>query len=64
MDITADQLADIRAFHLLNAVDDFNREGLGIDVDFSLPVERVTRTLYRIIEHCPASSPDGQTVRG
>ena len=35
---------------LLNVVDDFNREGLGIEVDFSLPAERVTRSLERIIE--------------
>jgi len=26
---------------LLNVLDDFNREGLGIEVDFSLPAERV-----------------------
>ena len=39
----------------LNVVDDFNREGLGIEVDFSLPAERVTRSLERIIEWrgCP-----------
>ena len=41
---------DGRAFRLLNVLDDFNREGLGIDVDFSLPVERVIRSLDRIIE--------------
>ena len=29
---------------------DFNREGLGIEVDFSLPAERVIRSLNRIIE--------------
>jgi len=29
---------------------DFNREGLGIEVDFSLPAERVVRSLNRIIE--------------
>jgi len=28
----------------------FNREGLCIDVDFSLPAERVVRSLNRIIE--------------
>ena len=32
---------DGRAFRLLNVLDDFNREGLGIEVDFSLPAERV-----------------------
>jgi putative transposase len=33
----------------LNVLDDFNREGLGIEVDFSLPAERVIRSLDRII---------------
>ncbi|OAI18252.1 hypothetical protein A1507_09775 [Methylomonas koyamae] len=32
-----DQLADGRAFRFLNVIDDFNREGLCIEVDFSLP---------------------------
>ena len=50
MDFMADRLEDMRAFRLLNVVDDFNREGLGIEVDFSLPAERVTRSLDRIIE--------------
>ena len=30
-------------------LDDFNREGLAIEVDFSLPSERVVRTLNQII---------------
>ncbi len=42
--------ADCRAFRLLNVLDDFNREGLGIEMDFSLPAERVIRSLDRIIE--------------
>ena len=37
---------------LLNVLDDFNREGLGIEVDFSLPAERVVRVLNQIIEWC------------
>lgn len=37
MDFMADQLADGRAFRTLNVLDDFNREGLAIEVDFSLP---------------------------
>ena len=55
MDFMADRLEDTRAFRLLNVVDDFNREGLGIEVDFSLPACRVIRTLERIIEWrgCP-----------
>ena len=31
-------------------IDDFNREALGIEVDFSLPAERVARVLTQIIE--------------
>ena len=50
MDFMADRLEDGRAFRLLNVLDDFNREGLGIEVDFSLPAERVIRSLDRIIE--------------
>ncbi len=46
----ADRLGDGRAFRLLNVLDDFNREGLGIEVDFSLPAERVIRSLDRIME--------------
>jgi transposase InsO family protein len=49
-DFIADRLGDGRAFRLLNVLDDFNREGLGIEVDFSLPAERVIRSLDRIIE--------------
>ena len=50
MDFMADQLADGRKFRTLNVLDDFNREGLGIEVDFSLPTVRVVRSLNRIIE--------------
>ena len=42
MDFMANQLGDGRPFRLLNVLDDFNREGLGIEVDFSLPAERGT----------------------
>jgi putative transposase len=45
MDFMADRLADGRQFRLLNVLDDFNREGLGIEIDFSLPAERVVRSL-------------------
>ena len=50
MDFMADQLVDGRSFRALNVLDDFNREGLGIEVDFSLPAERVLRSLNRIME--------------
>jgi len=50
MNFMADRLGDGRQFRLLNVLDDFNREGLGIEVDFSLPAERVVRALNQIIE--------------
>lgn len=45
MDFMHDQLADGRAFRLFNVLDDDNREGLTIEVDFSLPSARVIRAL-------------------
>jgi putative transposase len=50
MDFMADRLDDGRQFRLLNVLDDFNRERLEIEVDFSLPAARVIRSLNRIIE--------------
>lgn len=50
MDFMHDQLQNGRCIRLLNVIDDFNREGLGIEIDFSLPAERVERTLEQIIE--------------
>ncbi len=45
-----DQLTNGRSFRTFNVLDDFNREGLEIEVDVSLPSERVTRPLDQIIE--------------
>jgi len=50
MDFMHDQLNDGRTFRLFNVIDDFNREGLAIDVDLSLPAARVIRSLDQIIE--------------
>ena len=50
MDFMHDQLSDGRSIRLFNVIDDFNREGLCIDVDFSLPSERVIRSLDQVIE--------------
>ena len=50
MDFMHDRLEDGRAFRLLDVIDDFNREGLAIEADFSLPSERVVRALNQIIE--------------
>lgn len=43
MDFMHDQLEDGRSYRLFNVLDDFNREGLAIEVDLSLPAERVVR---------------------
>lgn len=50
MDFMHDQLSDGRSVRLLNIIDDFNREALAIEVDFSLPASRVKRTLEQVIE--------------
>jgi putative transposase len=50
MDFMHDQLSDGRKCRLFNVIDDFNREGLAIDADISLPAERVIRSLEQIIE--------------
>lgn len=50
MDFVHDQLEDGRSFRLFNVLDDFNREGLTIDVDLSLPSARVIRSLEQVIE--------------
>ena len=49
MDFMHDQLEDGRSFRLFNVIDDFNREALGIEINFSLPSERVIRALRQII---------------
>lgn len=50
MDFMQDALRDGRPFRTFNVMDDYNREGLGIEVDFSLPDLRVIRTLERVVE--------------
>ncbi len=49
LDFTSDALTDGRRFRTLNVIDDFNREVLGIEVDFSLPAVRVVRLLDQLI---------------
>ena len=55
MDFMSDSLASGRAFRTFNVLDDFNREALWIEVDTSLPAERVIRVLEMIISWrgCP-----------
>ena len=50
MDFMHDQLGNERAFRLFNVIDDFNREALAIEIDFSLPSERIIRALDQVIE--------------
>jgi len=45
LDFMSDSLSNGRAFRTLNVIDDFNREGLWIEVDTSIPAERVVRVL-------------------
>lgn len=50
MDFMHDKLSDGRRFRSFNVIDDYNREGLGIEIDLSLLALRVIRALDRIIE--------------
>ena len=48
-DFMSDSLVSGRAFRTLNILDDFNREALWIEVDTSLPAERVIRVVEMLI---------------
>jgi len=50
MDFMHDQLADGHSCGRFNVINNFNREGLIIDADISLPAERVIRSVDQIIE--------------
>ena len=50
MDFMHAELSNGQSFRTFNVIDDFNREGLGIEVDLSLPALRVIRSLNQIIE--------------
>ena len=50
MDFMPDSLQNGRYFRTFNVIDDYNREGLCVDIDFSLPTEKVICSLERIIE--------------
>jgi putative transposase len=41
MDFMHDYLQKCRKYRLFNVIDDFNREGLVMEIDYSLPAERV-----------------------
>ena len=50
IDFMHDQLHNGRSIRLFNVIDDFNREALAIDIDFSMPAARVVRSLDQVIE--------------
>lgn len=50
MDFMSDSLRDGRTLRTFNVLGDYNRECLSIDVDLSLPGERVVRSLEQVIE--------------
>jgi putative transposase len=50
MDFMSDALVCGRKIRTFNVIDEFNRECLGIQADFSLPARRITAILDRAIE--------------
>jgi len=49
LDFMSDSLSNGRSFRTLNVIDDYNREALWIEVDTSLPAERVVRVLETLL---------------
>jgi putative transposase len=45
----SDSLSNGRTFRTLNVIDDYNQEALWIEVDTSLPAERVVRVLEQVL---------------
>ena len=50
MDFMSDALQDGRTIRTFNVMDDHRREALAVDVDLSLPSQRVIRSLEQVIE--------------
>jgi putative transposase len=50
MNFMHDELQNGRKYRLFNVIDDFNREGLVMKIDYSLAAERVIRALEQAIE--------------
>ena len=51
MDFVSDNLHSGKSFRTFNVIDDYNRESLAIEIDTSLPTERIIRVLDRIAEY-------------
>ena len=50
IDFMSDSLNTGRKIRTFNVIDDYNRECLGIEVDQSLPAQRVIKSLEQLIE--------------
>jgi putative transposase len=50
LDFMHDVLENGRKFRTLNIIDDYNREALNVEVDYSFPSNRVIETVRRVIE--------------
>ena len=50
LDFMEDRLENGRRFRVLNVLDDFNREALAIEIDYSFPAYKVVKLIKRIIE--------------
>ena len=50
IDFMQDHLTDGRSYRVFNVLDDYRREGLAMEADFSLPSLRVIRILENILE--------------
>lgn len=50
MDFMSDALQSGRKLRTFNLIDDFNREALAIEIDTSLPAERVIRVLDQVVQ--------------
>jgi len=50
IDFMDDRLINGRKFRTLNMIDDYNREALAVDIEFSFPSERVVERIKDIIE--------------
>ncbi len=50
LDFMEDRLENGRKFRTLNILDDFNREALTIEVDYSFPAYKVVKLVKRVIE--------------
>jgi len=50
LDFMSDSLSNGRPFRTLNVIDDFSREALWIEVDTSLPAQRVVQVLEQLLD--------------